>query len=186
MMPLRKDYAKQLYSLAESQDGYFTAKQALASGYSDRMHTYHVQNPPVQEPELMVWYLWSCNRAGVPQSIYSHDTALQIYSLSSWNSQKLHMTVPPGFRRMVVPDVLCLHHKHLHKQDTTVRYGVRVTKPLKTIVDLLVDGHTPSKYIKEALGEALDQNLILSGEIADANMTEEERKLFEDLMRKAA
>ena len=201
-MPLRKDYAKHLYGLAESQDGYFTAKQALASGYSDRMQTYHVQNgdwiresrgifrlasyPPVQEPELMVWYLWSCNRAGVPQSIYSHDTALQIYSLSSWNSQKLHMTVPPGFRRMVVPDVLCLHHKHLHKQDTTVRYGVRVTKPLKTIVDLLVDGHTPSKYIKEALGEALDQNLILSGEIADANMTEEERKLFEDLMRKAA
>ncbi|MGH9553109.1 MAG: type IV toxin-antitoxin system AbiEi family antitoxin domain-containing protein [Terriglobales bacterium] len=202
MMPLCKDYAKQVYEIAESQDGYFTAKQALASGYSDRMQTYHVKNgdwiresrgifrlasyPPVQEPELMVWYLWSCNRAGVPQSVYSHDTALQIYSLSSWNSQNLHMTVPPGFRRMVVPDVLRLHHRHLHKRDIAVRYSVPVTKPLKTIVDLLIDGHTPRKYIEEALEEALDQNLILKGEIADANLTEQERTLFEDLMRKTA
>jgi hypothetical protein len=62
---------------------------------------------------------------------------------------------------------------------------VRVTKPLRTIVDLLVDGHAPTKYIKEALEEALDQNLILPGEIADANLTEEERKLF-DKLRSAA
>jgi hypothetical protein len=71
------------------------------------MPTYHVQNgdwikeargifrldyfPPVPKPELMVWYLWSANRAGVPQGIYSHETALEIYSLSSWNSDKLHM-----------------------------------------------------------------------------------------------
>jgi hypothetical protein len=202
MMPLSKDYAKQLYNIAEGQDGYFTAKQALASGYSDRMQTYHVQNgdwiretrgifrlasyPPVPEPELMVWYLWSCNRAGEPQSIYSHDTALQVYSLSSWNSQKLHMTVPPGFRRMVVPEVLCLHRKHVSKGDIAIRYGVKVTKPLRTIVDLLIDGHAPRKYIKEALDEALDRSLILPGDIANAKLTEEERELFEKLMRKTA
>lgn len=202
MMSLCKDYARQIYDIAESQNGYFTAKQALASGYSDRMQTYHVKNgdwqreargifrlysyPPVQEPELMVWYLWSCNRAGVPQSAFSHDTALQIYSLSSWNSQKLHLTVPPRFRRMVVPDILCLHHKKLTKNDITIRYGVPVTKPLRTIIDLLIDGLTPTKYMIEALEEALEQNLILPDEIAAANLTEEERQLFDNLMRKAA
>lgn len=202
MMALSKNYAKQVYDIAESQNGYFTAKQALASGYSDRMQTYHVQNgdwvresrgifrlssyPPVQEPELMVWYLWSCNRKGVPQAVFSHATALQVYSLSSWNSPKLHMTVPPKFRRMVVPEVLYLHYQQLSKKDITIRYGVPVTKPLRTIVDLLVDGQTPSKYIIEALEEARDQNLILNGEIADANLTEDERELLEALMRKVA
>lgn len=201
-MPLSKDYAKQLYAIAEAQDGYFTAKQALAAGYSDRLQTYHVQNgdwireargifrldsyPPVPQPELMVWYLWSCNRAGEPQAVYSHDTALQIYSLSSWNSPKLHMTLPPEFRRMVVPEVLCLHRKHLRKADIAIRSGVRVTKPIRTIVDLLAEGHAPKKYIEEALAQALEQNLILSGDFAAAKLTNEERKLLEELRRRVA
>lgn len=87
---------------------------------------------------------------------------------------------------MVVPEVLYLHYQQLSKKDITIRYGVPVTKPLRTIVDLLVDGQTPSKYIIEALEEARDQNLILNGEIADANLTEDERVLLEALMRKVA
>jgi hypothetical protein len=199
-MPFSKEYAKQLYAIAESQDGYFTAKQALAAGYSDRMQTYHVQNgdwvresrgifrlasyPPVPEPELMVWYLWACNRVGEPQGVYSHDTALQIYSLSSWNSPKLHITVPPGFRRAAVPEVLCLHRKNVKKADIGTRYGVHVTKPIRTIVDLLNDGHAPRKYIEEALTEALQRDLILPKEIEKATLTRDERKLFDELVRK--
>ncbi|MGB7128727.1 MAG: type IV toxin-antitoxin system AbiEi family antitoxin domain-containing protein [Candidatus Rhabdochlamydia sp.] len=33
-----------LFEIAESQQGYFTFKQAIAAGFSDKNHRYHVQN----------------------------------------------------------------------------------------------------------------------------------------------
>ncbi len=106
-MSIQPAYFKNLYPVAESQEGYFMAKQALAAGYSNRMQNYHVKNgnwikdarsifrldsfPPAVKPELMVWYLWSFNRLGKPLGVYSHETALSIYALSSWNSNHLHL-----------------------------------------------------------------------------------------------
>jgi hypothetical protein len=200
-MPFQKNYFKKLYVIAEGQDGYFTAKQALASGYSNRMQTYHVQNgdwikeargifrldsfPPVPKPELMVWYLWSANRAGEPQGIYSHETALEIYSLSSWTSDKLHMTVPPGFQRMVIPPVLQLHRNRLSPDAIGIQYGVRVTKPLKTIIDLLKSERVPRKYLQEAVAQALEQQIILPSEIVRANLAPKNRKLLESFIAAA-
>jgi hypothetical protein len=200
-MPFQPSYSKNLYQFAESQEGYFTAKQALAAGYSNRMQSYHVKNgdwfkeargifrldsfPPAAKPELMVWYLWSFNRQGEPQGIYSHETALSIYSLSSWNSKQIHLTVPPGFQRMVVPPVLCLHRKQLRPADVVIKYGVPVTKPLRMMVDLLLAESVPQKYLKEAIVEALDQQLILPGEIPKAKFTVKERQVFERFFKEA-
>jgi hypothetical protein len=194
-MPVRPAYFKNLYQIAESQEGYFTAKQALASGYSNRMQTYHVQNgdwiketrgifrldafPPATKPELIVWYLWSFNRQGEPLGVYSHETALSVYSLSSWNSKHIHLTVPPGFQRMVVPPIIRLHRRPLRPGDVITKYGVPVTKPLRTIVDLLVAEQIPRKYLKEAILEALDQELFLPGEIQKAKLSAKERQLLE-------
>jgi hypothetical protein len=189
-MAFQKSYLKNLFAIAESQEGYFTAKQALASGYSSRMQTYHVQNgdwiketrgifrldsyPPAVKPELMIWYLWSANRAGDPQGIFSHETALDIHSLSSWTSDKLHMTVPPGFQRMVIPPLIKLHRKKVSSDDFSLKYGVRVTKPLKTIVDLLKSSQVPRKYLQEALAQAIEQQIILPAEFA--GLTPSQRK----------
>jgi predicted transcriptional regulator of viral defense system len=133
----------------------------------------------------MVWYLWSANRAGEPQGVYSHDTALSIYSLSSWNSDKLHMTVPAGFQRMVFPPVLQLHRKRLTPDDVGIKYGVRVTKPLKTIIDLLKDADVPRKYLQEAIAEAIEQQIILPSEIDRAEITPKERKLLQTLVQES-
>ena len=54
------------------------------------------------------------------------------------------MTVPPGFQRMVIPPVLKLHRKRLPADDVGIKYGVRVTKPLKTIIDLVKGTRKPS------------------------------------------
>jgi hypothetical protein len=201
-MPLQKSYLKKLYAIAEGQDGYFTAKQALSAGYSNRMQTYHVQNgdwikeargifrldsfPPASRPELMVWYLWSSNRAGVPQGVYSHETALEIHALSSWNTKKLNLTVPPGFQRMVVPKLLVLHRRRLESSEVVTKYGVKVTRPLKTIVDLLRDGGVPRKYLEEAVAQALDQQIILPGQIAKANLNADERRELQSFLRRSA
>lgn len=200
-MPIQPAYFKSLYPIAESQEGYFTAKQALAAGYSNRLQTYHVKNgdwikeargifrldsfPPATKPELMVWYLWSFNRKGEPQGVYSHETALSIYALSSWNSNQLHLTVPPGFQRMVVPPIICLHQRQLSTNDVITKYGVPVTKPLRTIVDLLVAEQVPRKYLKEAILESLDQQLILPVEIPKAKLTVKERQLFESFWQES-
>jgi hypothetical protein len=43
MAKVLKDSFQQLYEIADSQGGFFTAKQAASVGYSTRMQTYHVQ-----------------------------------------------------------------------------------------------------------------------------------------------
>jgi len=201
-MPVQPTYFKNLYPIAESQEGYFTAKQALAAGYSNRMQNYHVKNgdwikeargifrldsfPPAAKPELLVWYLWSFNRQGEPQGVYSHETALSIYALSSWNSNPVHLTVPPGFQRMVVPPIIRLHRRQLSAKDVTTRYGVPVTKPIRTMVDLLLDQQVPRKYLEEAIHEALDQKIILKGEIPKAKLNPDERQLLEQFLKESS
>jgi hypothetical protein len=200
-MPIQPAYFKNLYPIAEGQEGYFTAKQALAAGYSNRMQNYHVKNgdwikeargifrldsfPPAAKPELLVWYLWSSNRQGKTLGVYSHETALSIYTLSSWTSDQLHLTVPPGFQRMVIPPIIHLHRKQLASADVITKYGVPVTKPLRTIIDLLVNEQIPRKYLREAIAEAMDQKLILPGEIAKAKISQKERTLLEKLVKEA-
>lgn len=201
-MPLQPIYNKNLYPIAESQEGYFTAKQALAAGYSNRMQHYHIKNgdwikeargifrldsfPPAAKPELMVWYLWSMNRQGKALGVYSHQTALSIYALSSWNSDQIHLTVPPGFQRMVVPAIIQLHRKKLKSDDWAIKYGLPATKPLRTIVDLLIDEQVPRKYLQEAIVEAMDQKLVLPGEIEKAKLNQHERQLIKQLLKESA
>jgi predicted transcriptional regulator of viral defense system len=107
----------QLFAIAESQDGYFTMAQALEAGFARSTHSCHVkagnwlrehrgiyrlrQYPRTDHGHLVLWSLWSRDRHGVPQGVYSHATALALRDLSDANPSKLHMTVPPAFRRAV-------------------------------------------------------------------------------------
>jgi hypothetical protein len=113
--------SRTLYELAALQGGYFTARQAREAGYEDNVHPYHVRSrnwvreargvyrlsqfPLPARPDLMVWQLWSRNRQDEVQGVFSHATALSLHELSDVMPAKLHMTVPPGFRRMAaIPD----------------------------------------------------------------------------------
>jgi predicted transcriptional regulator of viral defense system len=125
-MPVPNDSFARLNTLAEAQQGYFTARQAVDAGYADNTHPYHVRAgnwirhcrgvyrlahfPLPEDGEMAGWYFWSQNRAGEPQGVYSHQTALSIYELSDVMPARLHLTVPPGFRRNApIPKVLVLH-----------------------------------------------------------------------------
>lgn len=105
---------KNLYQIASEQNGYFTTKQAISSGYGTNSHPYHVKTgnwirehrgiyrlanyPLGDRPDLMLWYLWSRNRNEEPQGVYSHETSLAIHDLTDINPAKLHMTVPKDKR----------------------------------------------------------------------------------------
>ena len=106
----KKSPEEKLFQIAALQGGYFTALQAKEAGFRDANHRYHVKagnwirewrgiyrlaRYPLQEnSQYSLWGIWSCNRKGVPQGTYSHETALALYELSDVMPEKL-MPVPP-------------------------------------------------------------------------------------------
>jgi predicted transcriptional regulator of viral defense system len=179
----RKSASADLFEIAEGQQGYFTAKQAAKAGYLLGSQAHHVKAgnwlrvergiyrlarfPQSSEEQLVIYSLWTRNRAGEPQGVYSHQTALSIYELSDVNPSKLHMTVPPGFRRSaLVPKVLALHRATVSNRDVEQRQGFAVTRPLRAIVDLVLAESVSHDIIEQALVEGRRRGLIAVREIS--------------------
>jgi predicted transcriptional regulator of viral defense system len=177
-----KEAARRLYEVAQSQQGFFTTKQAIRSGFAEKTHTYHVNAgnwirehrgiyrladfPIPERPDLMLWYLWSQNRREIPEGIYSHETALSLHELSDVMPSKLHMTVPIEFRRnSMIPEILVLHRARVEESDAQEIYGVRVTRPMRTIIDLLRSKQVDRSQLQEAVKEAIRRGLIGKREI---------------------
>jgi predicted transcriptional regulator of viral defense system len=182
---MRRKAAKRLYEIAEVQHGFFTTKQAKSAGFAENTHPYHVQAgnwirehrgiyrlasfPRDERPDLILWSLWSRNRGEIEQGVYSHQTALSLYDLSDVMPAKLHMTVPKSFRRnSEIPRVLVLRLADLHQSDIGAIHGVHITKPMRTILDLLEGGDLPLATLRQALREGLRRGLISRGEIVEA------------------
>ncbi len=177
-----------LFEIAESQQGYFTFKQAIAAGFNDKNHRYHVQNgdwikvlrgiyrlsnyPVGEREELVLWFLWSQNRLGIPQGIYSHYTALDLYELSDYMPSKLHMTVPISFRRTIkIPEILILHRKKLQTFEIVTKQGYKVTTPLRTLIDVIEDNVLAGELLVQAVQDAKKKGLITKHAIDQINQT---------------
>lgn len=177
-MPLKKQTAQnRLYSIAAEQMGFFTARQAVDAGFQDANHSFHVRKgnwekilrgiyrlsryPSTPESDFVIYSLWSRNRDGVPQGIYSHETALSIHELSDANPSKLHMIVPPGFRKHTkIPKILHLHKGILAPSDVAEHGGYRVTRPARTVRDMLTSASANPKIIEQALADGLQTGRI--------------------------
>jgi predicted transcriptional regulator of viral defense system len=203
MVKLRKESARQLYEIAETQDGFFTTKQAKAAGYAENTHPYHAQAgnwirehrgiyrlahfPQNDRPDLMLWWLWSKNREGLSQGVYSHETALSMHDLTDLMPAKLHMTVPKSFRRNSrIPKQLVLHHADVPEKDTETLHGVCVTRPLRTILDLVCAGDIPILTLRNALREGLQRGVIRRSEVSGAQHRLRDDKKIIDFLRNAA
>lgn len=196
-----KPDSEQLFEIVEAQQGYFTAGQAVEAGYARSTHSYHVdagnwmrehrgiyrlrRYPQSDDGQLVLWSLWSRDRAGEPEGVYSHLTALRIKDLSDANPSRLHMTVPPDFRRNgEVPSILVLHKAKLAPGEITRERGYAVTTPMRAIVDLAVSGEADRDIIKQALREGQSRGLITRKQITAANGRDDLptwlRRLLED------
>ena len=58
-----------------------------------------------------------------------------------------------------------LHRAHLDPSEVQEVHGVRVTRVLRTIMDLLRSGHVDRSQLKLAVDEAIRRGLIARGEI---------------------
>lgn len=168
---------KKLFKIAESQQGFFTTKQAKTSGYKDNTHPYHVRCgdwirvyrgiyrlakfPQTERPDLVIWALWSSNRQGKVEGVYSHQTALSIYHLSDVMPNKLDMTVPPSFRRnSAIPSNLKLHFKKIQQDQIVAIDGYWVTTPYQTLLDVMEEASISHDLILQALKEAEQKGII--------------------------
>src|SRR5487761_559815 len=203
--PLRssKEASHCLHSIAEAQAGFFTAKQAQSVGFSPSSHTYHVREgnwareyrgiyrlksfPAVLRPELVRWHLWSMDRTGRAQGVYSHSTALGLYVAPETKPPDappaLDMTVPKGFRRSgATPEGLTLHYADLPESDIAARNGYRLTTPLRTILDLAAADTMPREELSKALLGILERGLITRRQVEGARIPEVAQLQLEALL----
>lgn len=196
----RKRSHDTLYSVAEHQGGFFTARQALESGFADNTHAYHVtagnwarerrgiyrlaRFPLSSRPDLMLWQLWSHNRAGDPQGTFSHATALTLHELSDAMPRRLDMTVPPGFQRMAaIPAVLNLHRARLGDDDVETVEGVRVTTTLRTLVDVIDDGILGEDLQLQAVHEAIRRGRVSRPQLVTVKTSRRTRQRIDRILK---
>ncbi len=181
-MGIQNNHKKALFEIARTQQGYFTAGQAQKAGYRDSSHPYHVREgnweregrgiyrlaeyPLTDESQLVKYYLWSRNRDGEPQGVYSHETALHLNDLSDVMPSKLHITMLGVFRRTAtIPKVVSIHIGNIKPEDIEEREGYRLTKPFKTIKDLLMGAKTESKILEGAVRDAYRKGMISKSQV---------------------
>lgn len=172
-----------LYALAAVQGGYFTAKQAAASGYDYPHLVYHLQAgnferashglyrlptiPSAEHDDLIRLSLWSRDRADEPQAVVSHASALQLHQLSDVLPQRIHLTVPPSFRKRP-PQGCTLHKAQLPAKDTEAQEGFSVTTPLRTLIDVASEPGITHEQLSRAVENALRRGLTRESELRKA------------------
>ncbi len=162
-----------LYRLAESQAGYFTARQALDAGMARttlrhharphgrfarvRRGLYRIRHFP-STPHEHVMAAWLPLRDA--PAVVSHESALELYQLSDVIPRAIHLTVPRAQRGQRPRPGVRLHTSARPAQLGAIRTldGVPTTSPEDSIVDSLEAGTEPDQ-IELAVDQALERGM---------------------------
>ena len=145
--------AKALYEAALKQSGHFTTQQAIAAGFKENTHPYHVRQgnwtrierglyrlavfPESRIGKLTAIYLWSRNRKQKPQGTFSHLTALELHTIFDRPGDRVFMTVPRSFRRSArTPVAVLLYKEELGVSEVVEILGLPVTTVKRTLADV--------------------------------------------------
>ncbi len=171
-----------LFEQADQQGGYFTARQAEQAGYSRRLHSYHAGTgewlrvhhgvyrlrdyPWAEDEQYVQLSLWSRDGHDIPQAVISHETALRLHDLSDVDSCRIHLTVPPTFRK-TAPQGVTLHKQVVPPKDRQLRAGYAVTTPERTLIDV-TDSPLSPEHLNSAVREAIARGLVRTHRLVDA------------------
>jgi predicted transcriptional regulator of viral defense system len=161
-----------LWHVAEEQGGYFTSAQALTCNISRRMLSHYARTgryahirtglyrlrdfPTSRNEEALAGWL----SVGADRAVISHETALDLYDLTDVIPNAVHVTVPRSMRWLHAPEGVAVHTT-VHpprRDDVTVRDGMRVTSPERTLLDVAELGTAPEQVIvgtRTALAQGL-------------------------------
>jgi len=188
----------QLYATAESQNGYFTAVQALEAGM-DRSTLSHHARPggryerigrgvyrlrhfPTSPLEHVVAAWLPLRPAG---GVVSHESALELYDLADVIPDIVHISVPRSQRGQRPRAGVRLHTltRPLAGEEIREMSGVTATSPERTIVDC-VDGGTQPEQVELAIRQALARGLTTKRRLtAAAALSSRARELVDAVMR---
>jgi predicted transcriptional regulator of viral defense system len=162
-----------LYRLAESQAGYFTARQAIGSGMDRSTLRYHARPggryDRVQRglfrlrhfpssPHEHVMAAWLPLRES--GAVVSHESALELLDLSDVIPNSVHLTLPRAQRGQRRREGIRRHFPSNYPTNGEIRevHGLPVTTPERTIVDALKSGVQPEQ-VEMAVQQALDRGV---------------------------
>lgn len=174
---------RRLSDLAQTQGGYFTAKQAASIGYGKRHLDYHVKAgnvervdrglfrlpevPSSEHDDLIRLSLCSRGRDDRPQAVVSHETALAVHGLGELLPTRTHLTIPTAFRKKPPPG--CVMHKgELVDDEIEQREGFQVTSPLRTLLDVAGQVTVTQEQLNQIVEEALSKGIVGRRKLADA------------------
>src|ERR1035437_1597419 len=177
-----RDSLRSIYAIAATQGGYFTAKQAAEAGYHYPHLIYHLRAgnfdrvghglyrlptiPTSEHDDFIRLALWSRNREDKPQAVISHDSALLLHQLSYVLPHRIHLTVPPSFRKKS-PKGCILRKAKLTVREIEEREGFSVTTPLRTLTDVAASPSVTDEQLAKAVHDALRRGLIRQAELKE-------------------
>ncbi len=174
-----------LSAVAGHQAGYFTAKQASGVGYGYSHLSYHLHvgnfvraghgiyrmslSGYAEHDDLVRLALWSRDRHDRPQAVVSHATALFLHQLSDVLPRRVHLTVPPSFRKQP-PGECILHKAWIEERDIDRREGFSVTTPLRTLLDAAEDVTLADEQLRRAVKDSLQRGLIRMAALSNGTL----------------
>jgi predicted transcriptional regulator of viral defense system len=170
-----------LLEIASEQGGYFTTAQAGRCGFSNALLAHHANRggfvrvrhglyrfpeypPPSREDVLVAWLA-----AGRHIAVVSHESALELLGLSDIVPQVVHLTVPRSGRYRPASAGVAIHTttRQLTSGDAVIREGIRVTSPVRSIVDAADAGAAPEQIIA-AVTQAVERGMVTSSQLLAA------------------
>ena len=107
------------------------------------------QIPVTTLDPYMLATLWPSGRG-----VLSHDTALELHELCDVNPEKIHVTVPTGYRpRRQGGDQYVVHHGDLDDPEKAWHEGIPVVTPAIAVIQAIETG-VPTHLIRQALESA--------------------------------
>ena len=162
-----------LNSVSYGQDGYFTVRQAREAGFSPQLLAHHVRSgryehirrglyrlrgyPGSSHEEVRAKWL----AVGAERAVVSHESALELHGLSDVLPNTVHLLVDRDDRGIRRPQGVNLHTstKALEPSEVVSRDGIRLTDPVRSILDAAGVGTAPEQ-IEMAVRQALDEGLV--------------------------
>jgi predicted transcriptional regulator of viral defense system len=169
-----------LYEIAEDNYGFVTVQDARRAGVRPQRLVEMAQRGALRREGRALYRLEpfpaheldSYRKATLwpypVEGVLSHETALDLYELSDVNPEKIHVTVPSGYRirHRQVPPLYVVHHEDLADRDVTRHEGLPIVTPAKAIRQCH-QTHLRPDLLHQALEEAGRRGLVTRREHAD-------------------
>ena len=164
-------YWRRLLDVALDQHGYVTSRDARELGIpvvtlpqmSARGQLLKAGHGIYLFEELQGDQLNSCMRATLwadGRGVLSHDTMLDLYGISDANPEKIHITVPKGYRaRAKGGEMFVVHHADLGDDEVQWFEGIKAVTPYVAIRQGL-ESETPRYLLHQAIVRSRKVGLI--------------------------